>query len=524
MSLDAAADRVISLDELAKHNKDGDLWIAVDGHVLDCTKFAKLHPGGKQALLDVAGKDATMEFYALHRSEVIEKYLPRLKIGVLSEARKPPPSKVDASGLPLAPPYCSIPAFQPGWKSPYYNETHHELRRGVRDFIDKELRPIAIQMDTDGIEPKSDLVKKCGDAGILAARLGPGPHLKGRKIPGDVAWDKFDYFHELVLSEEFCRLGCPGFGDGLAGGLTIGLPPVAMFASEAVKRAIIPPVLNGDKRICLAISDAYAGSDAAGITAVATRTPCGGFFEVTGTKKWITGGCGADYFCTAVRTGPKPGAGGVSLLLIERTEGVTTKAMSTRYGKAAGTAFVTFDKARVPVGNLLGEENKGFKCIMFNFNHERWVMCCTMVGYCRVLLEESMRWSTLRKAFGKPLLAQPVIRERLAAMTAETEACHAWVETLTYQMCNMDPRKQHQLLGGPIALCKARCSRAMASVANNAAQVFGGRAITKTGMGSVVERVSNYVKFGAILGGSEEILDDLAMRQAAKEMAIHARL
>ncbi len=102
------------------------------------------------------------------------------------------------------------------------------------------------------------------------------------------------------------------------------------------------------------------GSDAAGITCVATRTPCGKFFEVSGTKKWITNGTSAHYFVTAVRTGG-PGAQGVSLLLIERDDNVSTKLIKTRYGGAAGTAFVIFDKVKVPVTNLLGKENQGFK-------------------------------------------------------------------------------------------------------------------------------------------------------------------
>jgi len=516
---------VISVAELSKHSSDGDLWIAVDGHVLDCSKFAKLHPGSKQALLDVAGKDATTEFYALHRSEVLTKYLPRLKIGILEGAEGAPVTKMDSSGIPLLPPYCTNPAFVPGWKSPYYNESHEAARRAAREFVEKEIKPVAVEYDMEGKEPSDELMRKMGEAGMFACRLGPGKHLQGTRLPGGMDPAKFDYFHELVVTEEFARAGCPGFGDGLAGAMSIGLPPVVMFGPPAVQAAVVPRVLSGERRICLAISDAYAGSDAAGITATATKSPCGQFYYVTGTKKWITGGASAHYFVTAVRTGTKKqGGAGVSLLLIERGEGVTTTRMKTRYGGAAGTAFVKFENVKVPVSNLLGKENQGFKCIMYNFNHERWVMCVIIVAFSRLLLEECMRWATLRVTFKKPLLAQPVIRARLASMAAEIASCHAWVEQLTYQMCQMDPREAPKLLGGPIALCKAKCSRMMCSVVDGAAQVFGGRALTKTGMGSVVERVSNYSKFGAILGGSEEILDDFAMRQAAREMSAYARL
>eukprot|EP00793_Prasinoderma_coloniale_P000398 PRCOL_00005382-RA len=486
------------------------MWIAVDGHVMDVSKFARLHPGGAQALEAVAGTECSAEFYALHRSEVLTKYLPRLKIGVLEGAT--PPAKLPPGA---APPYCAEPASRKGWSSPYYNASHHAFRAACREFVERELAPVAAQMEAEGKEPAGEINRKMGEAGILAARLGPGEHLRGWALPGGVKPEEFDYFHELIISEEFCRLGCPALGDGLAGGLTIGLPPVVNFAPPALRDEVVPRVLSGERRIALAISDAYAGSDAAQITATATKTPCGRFYEVSGTKKWITNGTSAHYFVTAVRTGGQ-GAMGVSLLLIERDDNVSTKLMQTRYGGAAGTAFVTFDKVRVPVANLLGQENLGFMCIMVNFNHERWAMCVGIVGYSRKVLEECLRWAAVRKTFGKPLLSQPVIRSRLASMAAEVEACHAWVESLTYQMCTMDPRTSHKQLGGPIALCKAKCSRAMAHVCDYAAQVFGGRAITKTGMGAVVERIARYQKFGAILGGSEEILDDLAMRQAIK--------
>lgn len=92
---------------------------------------------------------------------------------------------------------------------------------------------------------------------------------------------------------------------------------------------------------------------------------------MNGTKKWITNGVFCDYFVTGVRTGKH-----LSVLLIERSEGVETKPIKTSYSPAAGTAYVTFDNVKVPVENLLGQENKGMSVILSNFNHERWTMAC----------------------------------------------------------------------------------------------------------------------------------------------------
>lgn len=99
---------------------------------------------------------------------------------------------------------------------------------------------------------------------------------------------------------------------------------------------------------------------------------------MNGVKKWITNGMFADYFVTAVRTGKK-GMGGISMLLIERSHLIETKSIKTSYGSGAGTALVIFENAKVPVENLLGNENQGFMVIMNNFNHERWGIVCMVL-------------------------------------------------------------------------------------------------------------------------------------------------
>lgn len=93
-----------------------------------------------------------------------------------------------------------------------------------------------------------------------------------------------------------------------------------------------------------------------------------------------------DYFVTAVRTG-KEGAKGISLLLIERSKGVKTKYLPTTYSKCAGTSYVEFENAFVPDDNLLGKENEGFKCIVTNFNHERWMILITANTYNRLVVD-----------------------------------------------------------------------------------------------------------------------------------------
>jgi alkylation response protein AidB-like acyl-CoA dehydrogenase len=155
---------------------------------------------------------------------------------------------------------------------------------------------------------------------------------------------------------------------GLQAGAIIGLPPVLNFGSPELKARVIPEVLSGKKFICLAISEAFAGSDVMGLKTTAKKTEDGKHWIINGTKKWITNGqyvealycyrsasdSFADYFTVGCKTDS-----GFTVILVERGEGVETSSIKTSYSPAAGTAYVTFDDVKVPVGNTLGPEGGG---------------------------------------------------------------------------------------------------------------------------------------------------------------------
>jgi alkylation response protein AidB-like acyl-CoA dehydrogenase len=109
-------------------------------------------------------------------------------------------------------------------------------------------------------------------------------------------------------------------------------------------------------------------------------------------------------------------------------------------------------------------------------------------------------------------------------MIALVEANQAWLETITYQMCNMPYSEQSKHLGGPIGLLKMSITRAAHEIADESVQIFGGRGLTQTGMGRVIEMFHRTYKFDAILGGAEEVLGDLGVRQAMAKMPKNAKL
>lgn len=501
-----------------QHNTSEDIWVIVDHKVYDLSDFVDAHPGGEVVLRQVAGQDATQAFYNLHRQEVLQQYK-SLEIGII-QGEKPEvidPQPGDLSQVPYAEPLWLVPQFH----SPYYNESHRRLRRAVREFTETYIVPEAKEKEASGKYISQELIDRMAETNLLACRLGPGKHLHNRKIFGGVVDGKdYDYFHDLIVSQEICRANMRGFQDGNMAGMTISLTAVHQWLKDdALREQVSQEVLSGKKKICLAVTEAFAGSDVAGLRTTAELSEDGEHYIVNGTKKWITNGVWCDYFVTGCKTDK-----GFSVLLIERTDDVETKMIKTSYSTAAGTAYIEFNNVKVPKRNLLGPEHKGFVVIMSNFNHERWMMAGMVSRWQRTVTEECMKWAHQRIVFGKPLIAQPVIRQKLAKMIQYVEATQNWTEAITYQMCKMRYDEQSKNLSGPIGLLKTFCTRSAHEVADDATNIFGGRALTQSGMGRVVEMFNRTYKFDAILGGTEEILGDLGVRQAMRFMPAGAKL
>jgi len=587
----------ITIGQVAAHSSFEDAWIVVDGRVFNITKFANSHPGGKLIFADVLGKDATEQFFSFHETRQLDKYA-RLVVGEIQGFRQESlqkrgfdfiwvPNKV--TGLdgeerdklraeqggyygmnlnnraitqeelmkhPLLSkaPYGEIAATKQYYVSPYYKPYHLRFRLACREFFDS-IRDEAEQAEKMNSHPTEEMFRRMGREGILACEIGVMalPYIKkfGIPVPGNLDIDKgeYDYFCELIFHEEASRLGCPGYHDGLFAGYGIGLPPIINFYEGADKDEVIKSIILGEKRVVLAITGPEAGSDVANMTCQGTKSADGTHYLVRGLKKWITGGVMADYFVTAVRTGsPNSAHKGISMMLIERSDEVTTDQMSTSYAKSACTALIKFEDAKVPVGRVFGKENEGFILIMLNFNHERWMIGANILGFMRLVVENCVLWLNQRMAFRKPLTEQPVLRFELGQAVSALESLQSYVDFVTYQMQarhermhgadggagilmndamlksydaksgDLDFQKNPKdYLAGEIGLMKYQITRTAHLVADISSQIFGGRGVTQTGMGRYVERFHRVYKIFAIYGGSEEIMADLGIRQALKD-------
>ena len=241
-------------------------------------------------------------------------------------------------------------------KSPHYTEAHAAFRASMHRFVEREIAPHIDAWDEAGTFPR-ELYVKAAQIGLLG--LGFDERYGGTPC---------DQFMRIVASQELARAG----GGGVSASLmshTIGAPPIARLGSAAMKERVLPDILAGRKISALAITEPGGGSDVASIRTTARRD--GHHYVVNGAKMFITSGIRADYYTVAVRTGDTAetrGKAGISLLLIEKgTPGFTQSPLKKMGWWASDTASLAFEDCRVPVENLIGDENQGFAGIMFNF-------------------------------------------------------------------------------------------------------------------------------------------------------------
>ena len=198
---------------------------------------------------------------------------------------------------------------------------------------------------------------------------------------------------------------------------------VERFGTEEQKRRFLPRFATGELRGALALTEPNCGTDLQAIRTKAVRD--GDDWLINGSKIFISNGSIADFVTTACRTGGA-GSGGISLIVVPtQTPGFRTGRRLRKLGThAADTAELFFEDCRVPGGNLVGEENRGFRLIMQGFEGERLVIAVMATAQMRLMWEEARRYGHERHAFGRSLLGFQVWRHRLADVRTKIEAAH----------------------------------------------------------------------------------------------------
>ena len=253
----------------------------------------------------------------------------------------------------------------------------------------------------------------------------------------------------------------------------------------------------------LAVTEPDTGSDVAAIRTKAVLD--GDHYIVNGSKTFITNGADGDFFTLAVKTTPDTGAGGISLLVVDAdAPGVTVARRLKKLGlKSSDTAELAFEDVRVPVGNLVGQENMGFYYLMEAFQLERLISAVISVGSSDVCIEQTIEYMKERKVFGRPLTKFQVLNHRLADRASEVEAARQ----LTYQAAWMMEQGEQPVR--ECSMAKLFANEVAIKVSYDCMQVFGGYGYMEE---YPLARFYRDMRAGTIVAGTSEIMREIISR------------
>jgi acyl-CoA dehydrogenase len=369
---------------------------------------------------------------------------------------------------------------------------HALFRDNVRAFVDAEIVPHVNAWDEAGSFPR-ELYRRAAQLGLLGLGY---PEAYGGTPAG--TWFR------LIATEEIARAGSGGLMASLFSH-NIGLPPILAHGSDALKQRVIPGVLAGEQIAALAITEPSGGSDVARLRCTARRD--GDHWVVDGDKTFITSGLRADWITLAVRTGGK-GASGISLIAVPGdTPGLTRTPLAKMGWWCSDTAQLHFDRCRVPLDHLIGDENAGFRMVMENFNGERLLMAAGAAAFAQVCFDEALDWARQRRTFGAPLVEHQVTRHKLMDMRMRLASTRAWLHAMVDRL---DAGETDADWIAELCLLKNHATQTMQWCADAAVQILGGMGFMR---GTKSERIYREVKVMMIGGGAEEIMKELAARQ-----------
>jgi acyl-CoA dehydrogenase len=275
-------------------------------------------------------------------------------------------------------------------KRTLFTEEHEQFREQARRFCEREVVPHFRDWEKAGVSPR-EFWRKAGEAGLLCTT-----------IPTEYGGGGGTFLHACVVTEEFVRVGA---NLGFAVHSDMVSPYLMHYGSEALKQQLLPRLCSGEIIGSIGMTEPGTGSDLKNMRTRAVRD--GDHWVISGQKVWITNGFNCGVVLVACKTDPAAGARGVSLIAVEEgTPGFTKSQPMDKIGlKAQDTAELFFDEVRVPLGNLVGEEGRGFVYLMEQLPQERLVIAMRCAAILETQYEAVKQYTTERKVFGSPIIS-----------------------------------------------------------------------------------------------------------------------
>jgi len=363
------------------------------------------------------------------------------------------------------------------------SQDHKVLQSAVRDFVEKEIKPIAMKIDEDHMIPDS-LVSKMGEMGFL-----------GSYLPEEYGGAGLDMLSYAIVVEEVSK-ACGSSGVLISAHTSLCSGPIYTFGTAAQKEKWLPPLNTGAIIGCFMLTEPDAGSDAGAIATTYRRE--GDEFVVTGSKMFITNG---GYRGTGVLFATHDKSlkhKGVSAFIVDlNSPGVEILKNEKKMGiRGSYTTAFALDGVRIPAENLLGQEGQGFKIAMDTLNGGRIGIASQALGIAEGAFDLALAYSKERKQFGAPICDLQAIQFKLADMYARIETS----KLMTYKAaCLKDAKKSYTMES---AMCKMLASEAASYVTKEAIQIHGGYGFI---CDYEVERMYRDAKITEIYEGTNEV-------------------
>lgn len=369
----------------------------------------------------------------------------------------------------------------------YFTEEHNLFRQSLRDFLKKEVTPYIEEWEEAGEIPKS-IYQKFGEMGYF-----------GLMQPEKYGGLDLDFWYTVIFNEELARVNSGGFAASIGAHPYLALTHINAEGNEAQKERYLVPGIQGERVGCLAITEPFGGSDVQAIRTTAAQE--GNHYIINGSKTFITNGVNSDFLVVAVKTNPKAGATGISMIILDREmSGISATKLKKLGWHASDTGEIAFDNVKVPLSNLLGREGQGFFYIMQHFVLERLTMALGGVATASFALELALKYMSERSAFGRTINKFQVLRHRVAQMASEIEMNKQFI----YSLCQRFQDGEYMVKEASMA--KLLATQLSDRVVTQCLQMFGGYGYMEE---YPLARMFRDSRLGTIGGGTSEIMCEI---------------
>jgi acyl-CoA dehydrogenase len=373
-------------------------------------------------------------------------------------------------------------------------EEQRELKALARKFSEQEIIPRAREHDEKEIFPR-DICTKAFAAGLM-----------NFAVPSELGGPGLGILDTCLICEEL-NYGCSGISNSIAAN-DLGSLPIVIAGSETQQRTYLGGLASKLSFCAFAITEPAAGSDVAGMSTTYRRD--GDSYVLNGTKHFISNGSMADWIVTFATSDKKLKHRGISCFVFpSNLPGITRNRMHGKLGqRAADTSEIVYDELRIPLDAMVGQEGEGFKYAMGTFDRSRPEIGAIAIGVSQRALDECLKYSRQRHAFGQPIASFQAIQFMMADMAVNTEA----MRLLTYKAAWMVDRGE--VPNAISSYAKLFSSEACMKITTDAVQIFGGYGYMKE---YPVEKLMRDAKLLQIYEGTSQIQHVVIARDLLKD-------